>query len=99
MSSTAAVPMPPLPRHKSSDSSTASRKTLPPRQTVKLSVGGDYRGTVSFVCDVKVRRRARGGSRLHAPTGDLQQSHGGEGQITFSHDPEAAESHEWVSRE
>ena len=100
MSSTAAVAMPPLPRRKSSaESSTASRKTLPPRQTVKLSVGGDYRGTVSFVCDVKVRRRARGGSRLHAPTGDLQQLHGGEGQVTFSHDPEAGQSHEWVSGE
>lgn len=52
-------------------------------QAVTLSVGGDFRGTVEFACDVKIRRRAKDGGQLRVPEGDLQSSHGGEGRLAF----------------
>jgi hypothetical protein len=42
-------------------------KELVTRQTVELSVGGRYRGTVTFTLGVKARRRAEDGSSLRLP--------------------------------
>jgi hypothetical protein len=44
------------------------------RQRVPLSVGGDYRGVVEFLCEVKARRRTRDGARLQVPRGKPQSS-------------------------
>lgn len=42
-------------------------RELVTRQTVELSVGGRYRGTVSFTLGVKARKRAEDGSSLRLP--------------------------------
>lgn len=50
------------------------------RQTVELSVGGCYQGTVSFTLGVKARKRAEDGWSLHLPQwgGYWERGTGGE---------------------